>query len=120
VIGVENLDRILDRHDMRPSRAVDVVDHRRKRCRLARSGRPRDEHEPTMFVGKALDDSGQPELGEPRRLTRDHPERKRGRAALAKRVDAEPRQPGRRVRNVEVARLLKALVASRCGSGQVA
>ena len=53
VIGVENLDRVLDRDDVRRARAVDVVDDRRERRRLARARRARDEDEPSVLVGES-------------------------------------------------------------------
>ena len=55
VVGVQDLDRVLDRDDVLLPRAVDVVDHRRERRRLARAGRAGDEHEAAVLVGEALD-----------------------------------------------------------------
>ena len=49
---VQDLDRVLDRDDVLPARAVDVVDHRRERRRLARAGRAGDEHEPAVLLGE--------------------------------------------------------------------
>ena len=54
LVGVEDLDRVLDRDDVLAPRAVDVVDHRRERGRLARAGRAGDEHEAAMLLGQAL------------------------------------------------------------------
>ena len=45
LVGVEDLDRVLDRHDVLVLRLVDVVDHRAERRRLARAGRAGDEHQ---------------------------------------------------------------------------
>ena len=63
---VDDLDRILDRQDVVASRAVDVVDHRRERRRLARAGRARDEDETARLVREALDSGRQAELLERR------------------------------------------------------
>ena len=41
LVAVEELDRVLDRHDVLLARLVDLVDHRRQRGRLARAGRAR-------------------------------------------------------------------------------
>ena len=54
MVGVEDLDRILDRHDVRAARAVDAVEHRRERGRLAGAGGPGDEDEPALFFGEGL------------------------------------------------------------------
>ena len=55
LIGVQDLDRVLDRDDVRPPRAVDVVDHRGERRRLARAGRAGDEDEAAVLLGELLD-----------------------------------------------------------------
>ena len=52
---VHELDRILDREDVAGARAVDVVDHRRERGRLAGAGRPGDEHEARAALGELAD-----------------------------------------------------------------
>ena len=41
LVVVQELDRVLDRHDVVGAHAVDLVDHRRERRRLARAGRAR-------------------------------------------------------------------------------
>ncbi len=41
LVRVQELDRVLDRHDVLLARAVDLVDHRRQRGGLARAGRAR-------------------------------------------------------------------------------
>jgi hypothetical protein len=55
VIGVQDLDRVLDRDDVLAARSVDVVDHRGERGRLARAGGAGHEHEPAMLFGQPLD-----------------------------------------------------------------
>src|SRR5207248_9628396 len=94
LVHMQDLDRILDRDDVRLARAVDVVDDRRERRRLTRACRARDEHEPAMLLGEPLDAGRQPEVGEARYPPRDHAERERGGAPLAKRVDTEAGEGG--------------------------
>ena len=62
VVPVQILDRILDRHDVRGARGVDVVDHRGERGALAAAGRAGDQHEPALFLGNALEDRRKAEL----------------------------------------------------------
>ena len=50
VVAVHDLDRVLDRDDVLPPRAVDVVDDRCERRRLARAGCAGDEDEPAVFL----------------------------------------------------------------------
>ena len=108
-VGVEDLDRVLDRDDVLVARAVDVVEHRRERRRLARAGRARDEHEAAVLLGEPLHARRQAQLLEARHLARDHAERERDRAALAEGVDAEAGQALGGVRDVEVAALVEHL-----------
>jgi hypothetical protein len=86
---VEDLDRILDRQDVLPARAVDVVDHRRKGGRLACARGAGDEDETPVIRGELLHAEGQRERLEARDFFRDDAERERDRAALAEAVDAE-------------------------------
>ena len=54
LVGVEDLERVLDRHDVRAPRPVDVVEHRREGRRLARACRAGDEDEPAVLIGQLL------------------------------------------------------------------
>src|SRR6185437_4392711 len=107
VVGVEDLDRILDRDDVLPARAVDVVDYGRERRRLAGAGRAGDEDEAAVLAGQALDALRQAQLREARDVLRDHTEGERDRAALAVAVHAEAREAVRRVGDVELAGLVE-------------
>ena len=49
LVGVQHLDRVLDRDDVALAVRVDVVDHRRQRRGLARAGEAGDEHEPVRL-----------------------------------------------------------------------
>ena len=111
-IGMQDLDRVLDRDDVLLARAVDEVEHRRERGRLAGAGRAGDEHEPAVLAGEALHARRQAERLEARDLDRDDAERERDRAALAEAVDAEaPAVDG--VRDVEVAARVEVGAAGR-------
>jgi hypothetical protein len=50
VIRMEDLDGILDGHDVLLTRAVDLVEHRRERRRLAGAGRAGHEHEAALLL----------------------------------------------------------------------
>ena len=73
-VVVQELDRVLDREDVLGAAAVDVVDQRRERRRLARAGRAGDEDEPARLVGEQLDVLREPELVERPDVGRDHAE----------------------------------------------
>ncbi len=62
MVAVEVLDRILDRHDVRRPRRVDVIDHRGERGALAAAGRAGDEDQAALLLGDLLEDGRQPEL----------------------------------------------------------
>ena len=113
VVGVEDLDRILDRDDVRPAGAVDPIDHGGERRRLARAGGAGDEDETPLLLGERLDSRRQMQLLEGRDGGRDDPQRHGDGAALAKDVDAESRQAFGRVGEVEISRFLKLVVALR-------
>src|SRR5439155_26545040 len=53
LVGVQDLDRVLDRDDVQPARAVDVVDDGGESRRLARAGGTRAEDEAALFLGEA-------------------------------------------------------------------
>src|SRR4029079_945357 len=63
VVRVQELDRILDREDVLLALAVDRVEHRRQRRRLARSGRAGDEDEAARLAGELLEDGGRARRG---------------------------------------------------------
>ena len=56
------LDRVLDRHDVRRARRVDVVDHRGERRGLAAAGGAGHEHEAALFLRDLLEHRRQAEL----------------------------------------------------------
>src|SRR5690606_38917150 len=64
LVRVQKLDRIFDRDDVVALLAVDLVDERRERRRLARARRPGDEHEAPWLVRERLDHRGEGQLVE--------------------------------------------------------
>jgi hypothetical protein len=108
-VGMEDLDRVLDRDDVLAPRRVDVVDHRGERGRLSGAGGARDEDQAAVFLGQLLDTDGQAQVLEARHDLRDHAERERGRAALAEAVDAEAVQVRAHVGGVKLAGLAERL-----------
>ena len=55
LVAVEELDRVLDGHDVLLARLVDRVDHGRQRGGLARAGRAGDEHDAARLLGEVVD-----------------------------------------------------------------
>ena len=94
--------------------AVDVVDHRAERRRLAGAGRAGDEHEALGQLAEVEDVRRQAELLGGEDLRRDDAEDGAGALAVHEHVGAEARQPGDLVGEVGVvARLELRLVHSR-------
>ena len=106
-VGVQDLDRILDRDDVLPPGAIDVVENGCERRGLARAGRAGHEHEAAVLLGEPLDPGRQPQRLEARNLSRDDAERERDVTALPEGVDAEARQARPLVGRVELAGLLE-------------
>src|SRR5690349_24650490 len=91
-MSVNELDRIFDRDDMTFALAVDLVDHRGERRRLARAGRPGDEHETAWLLRHLRDHGRKTEVGEGADVERDLSNDHRHAAALLEAVPAEPRE----------------------------
>ena len=106
---VHELDRILDRDDVVLAVLVGVVDDGGERGRLARSRRPRDEHEALAEERGALEDRGQPELVRRDDLRRDLAEDGAAARALHEEVGAEAGHAGDLVAEVDVAGFLEHL-----------
>ncbi len=109
VVRVQELDRVLDREDVLLALAVDHVQHRGQRGRLAGAGRAGDEDEAARLAGELLQDGGQVELLEGLDLLRDVAEGGADRAALEEAVDAEAGHVGDRVGEVELGVVLEPL-----------
>ena len=119
VVGVQELDRVLDRDDVLAARAVDVVDQRRERRRLSRAGRTRDEDEAAALFGQPADSLGQAQVLEAGHLRGDDPEGEGRRPALLEAVDPEACEVGRHVRGVELALLAEGLEPVRRPRGDI-
>ena len=110
---VVELDRVFDRDDVRRQRVVDDVDHRRERRRLARAGRARQQHEPARLEREVVGDRRRAELLEREDALGDEAQRDGDRAELAEHVDAEPPEPFRRMREVDLVTLLELVALAR-------
>jgi len=113
LVLVEKLDRVLDRDDVIGPLAVDLVDHRRERRRLAGAGGPGDEHEAARQLRQLAEAVGQAEILERLQLVGDDAEHRRERLALHEHVDAEAGEAGDPVREVELVVELEALLLIR-------
>ena len=111
LVMVQELDRILDRDDVVGARAVDLVDDRRERRRLARAGRAGDEHEAARLRRQLVQASaGRPSSSSELDVGGDRAERGREALALVVRVDAEAGEPADAVGEVELAVQLEMLL----------
>ena len=109
LVAVEELDRVLDRHDVLVARLVDLVDDRGERRRLAGAGRAGDEHDAARLVRELADHRRQPELLDRHGLGGDQAEGRADRAALEVGVHAEACVTGDRVGEVDLPVGLQAL-----------
>ncbi|QYU70180.1 TonB-dependent receptor [Leptolyngbya sp. 15MV] len=83
------LDRVFHRHDVAVVVLVDVVDHRRQRGGLARSGRPGDQEHPSWSADELAADLWQADGLERQQLAGDEPEHHREVPSLSEDGDAE-------------------------------
>ena len=100
LVGVQDLDRVLDRDDVPVVVVVDEVDHRAERRRLARTGRSGDEDEAALVIGELADDGRQPERLERRDVALHAAQHETDRAALAHDVHTETAEARHRVGEV--------------------
>ncbi len=110
LVLVDVLDRILDGQDVLVALVVDLVEHRGQRRRLAAAGRPGDQHEPARPLGQRREHLRQAEILEALDLLGNQPVDGADRAALVEDVRAEPRDAADAEREVELERLLEALL----------
>src|SRR5512139_659443 len=103
---VHEFDRVLDGEDVRVLVLVDVVHHRCQRGRLARAGRPGDEHDAARLVRDLLEDGRAVELLQRQHLGRNRAEHRACAILLVEGVDAEACQRGDLEREVDFQRLL--------------
>ena len=100
------LDGILDGDDVLFAIVVDLVEHRRQRRGLARSGGTGHQHQAARLLTAARP-RRQAELAKAADLVRDQPERRRQRAALVEHVAAEAREALDAEREVDLEVLLE-------------
>ena len=100
LVGVQELDRILDGDDVLGARRVDQVDDGRQRRGLARSGRPRHEDDAVLERRDFSDRLRQAELAKRRNPLGNQAHHDGERAALPEDVDAEARELRNRVREI--------------------
>ena len=105
LVGMDDLDRVLDRDDVLGAGLVDVADDRRERGRLAGAGRARDEHKPVLHVGEATNSRRHVQVLEAGDAARDEAHGDRDRAALPEGVHTKARLLIRLVRGVELSGL---------------
>jgi hypothetical protein len=101
-VAVDELDRILDRDDMSGARAVDVIDDRRERRRLAGAGGAGHEDDSARLFRELCDHRRQAELVDAADPVRDRARDERDIAALAEDVDPEARDADDLVGDVEL------------------
>ena len=93
LVGVQHLDRFLDRDDVAFARRVQVVDHGREGRSLARASEPGHEHESLGVPDQVGHRGRQPERLEARDAREDPTQHQAGPAALAERAGPEAAQP---------------------------
>ncbi len=86
LVLVQDLDRVLDRHDVDRLRLVDVLDHRGERRGLAGAGRAGDQDQAAVLLGELADGVGQAHLLERRPAEAQPAEHHAGRSALVEHV----------------------------------
>ena len=107
LVRVQDLDRVLDGHDVDGLRLVDVLDHGRERRGLARARRTGDEDQAAVLVGELPDRVRETHFGERRSAEAQTPEHDARRPALVEDVRAEPSDVLHRVGEVRLAVLLQ-------------
>ncbi len=113
LVVVHELDRVFDRDDVVLAVAVDVVDHRAQRGRLARPGRTGHEHQALVQPAEVEDGRRQPELLRREDLRGDDAEHPAAPLAVHEDVGAEARQPRYLVGKIGVVPLLEFLTVAR-------
>ena len=104
LVGVQHLDRILDRDDVALPGAVHVVDHRGERRRLPGAGETGDEHETVRLVGERGDGGRQRQRFEAGDAGQHAAQHETHPPALAERAHPEAPEPGDAVHEVGLVR----------------
>ncbi len=106
---VNEFDRVLDGEDVVVLGVVQVIEHRRQGGRLARTGRPGDQHQPAWHVGDLAEDFAHAEVFHGQHLGRNGPEYCTSTAILVEGVDPEARHTRHLEREVGLEKLLEIL-----------
>jgi hypothetical protein len=109
LVAVQELDRVLDRHDVLVAGRVDVVDHRGERRRLARAGRPGAQDQAALLLADFLEHGGKEELLDREDLGRDDAEHEAHGSALLEDVAPEAPEVGDVVGDVDLEVVLELL-----------
>ncbi|MNN08727.1 hypothetical protein D3C81_1215890 [compost metagenome] len=88
---VDEFDRVFDGKNVAVLGVVQVVEQRRQRGGLTRTGRPGDQHQPARYVGDTLEGFAQTEVLHGQHLGGNGPEHRAGATVLVERVDPETR-----------------------------
>ena len=102
LMRMQELDRVLHRHDVVRTRTVDEIDHRRQRRRFAGAGGPGHQHQAARQLGEFSDLLRDPKFRELLDLPGDQAERCAERTALLIVVHPEPGGVRERVGEVEL------------------
>jgi len=106
----QELDRILDRHDVVGLVRVDVVDHRGQSGGFSGAGGPSHQDQPALLERNPLQDLGQNQLADRHHLERNHPQHRARRSPLLEHVDPEPSQARHAIGEVDLVGALEPLL----------
>src|SRR5829696_8186832 len=109
LVLVQELDRVLNAHDVLVPSSIDLVDHGGEGGRFAASRRACDKDEPTRLLGKFLYCLWQPELADALYLAWDGTESRADSTPLEVDVDPEAGAARQRVAEVELPLVLQSL-----------
>ncbi|MNT06846.1 hypothetical protein D3C72_1415290 [compost metagenome] len=90
--GVHEFDRILDSEDVAVFVLVDVVDHRRQRGRLARTGRAGHQDQALRLLDHLAEQRRAGQVFQGQHFGRNGAEHRTGATVLVERIDTEARQ----------------------------
>jgi len=110
LVPVEELDGILDRHDVLGAGGVDVVDHGREGSRFTGTGGAGHQHHPAALGRDLLEDRGQQQLLRREDPDGDHTQDEAYRAPLLEDVATKSAEPRHRVRHVDLEAVLELLL----------
>jgi hypothetical protein len=105
LVGVEHLHRVLDGDDVALTLRIDVVDDRRQRGRLARTGEAGHEDQPVPLLGQRRHRGREAQRVEARDAGQHPAEDQADPAPLAERAHPEPPETGDAVHEVALVRL---------------